>query len=107
KKLWTSSFVFVACGYSCMLLATFHLLIEGWGLKGWAQPFVWIGMNPITIYMMHCVIDMDKVAERFVGGDFGRLYLGRYEELAMGLVIAVIVFAVARFMYQRKLFLRL
>ena len=32
KKLWTSSFVLVACGYASLLLALFHLVIDTWGL---------------------------------------------------------------------------
>jgi hypothetical protein len=72
------------------------------------MPFVWIGMNPITIYLvLHNLVDVDKIAQRFVGGDLGRLYLGRYEDLAVALVGLAITFAVARFMYQRKIFLRL
>jgi len=107
KKIWTSSFVLVACGYSCLLLAAFHLVIEGWGWRGWAQPFVWIGMNPITIYMIHNLVDVGQIAQRFVGGDLNKLYLGRYGDLAVALAGMAITFGICRFMYQRKIFLRL
>ena len=107
KKIWTSSFVLVAGGYSCLLLAAFHLVIECWGWRGWAQPFVWIGMNPITIYMIHDVVDVGQIAQRFVGGDLSKLYLGRYGELALALVEMAITFGICRFLYRRKIFLRL
>ncbi len=107
KKIWTSSFVLVACGYSCLLLAAFHLVIEIWGWRGWAQPFVWIGMNPITIYMIHNLVDVGQIAQRFVGGDLNKLYLGRYGDLAVALAGMAITFGICRFMYQRKIFLRL
>ena len=107
KKIWTSSFVLVACGYSCLLLAAFHLVIEGWGWRRWAQPFVWIGMNPITIYMIHNLVDVGQIAQRFVGGDLNKLYLGRYGDLAVALAGMAITFGICRFMYQRKIFLRL
>jgi predicted acyltransferase len=107
KKIWTSSFVLVAGGYSCLLLAAFHLVIESWGWRGWAQPFVWIGMNPITIYMIHNLVDLGQIAQRFVGGDLSRLYLGRYGNLAAALVEMAITFGICRFLYQRKIFLRL
>jgi predicted acyltransferase len=107
KKIWTSSFVLVACGYSCLLLAAFHLVIEAWGWRAWAQPFVWIGMNPITIYMIDNLVDIDKIAQRFVGGDLNKLYLGRWGDLAVALVGMAITIGICRFMYRRKIFLRL
>ncbi len=106
KKLWTSSFVLVACGYSSILLAVFYQVVDGWGWRSWAMPFVWIGMNPITIYLLHELVDIDKIAARFAGGDFGRLCFGRYEDLAVALVGLAITFGIARFLYQRKIFLR-
>jgi predicted acyltransferase len=107
KKIWTSSFVLVACGYSCLLLATFHLVIECKGWRGWAQPFVWIGMNPITIYIIHNLVDVGQIAQRFAGGDLNKLYLGRYGELAIAFVEMVITFGICRFMFRKKIFLRL
>ena len=38
KKLWTSSFVLVSGGYSCMLLAAFYQVIEIWKWRRWAAP---------------------------------------------------------------------
>jgi len=106
KKIWTSSFVLVACGYSCLWLAAFHWLIEAMGWRRWAMPFVWIGMNPITIYMLHSLIDLGPIARRFVGGDLNQLLFGRYGDLAVAAVTVVMTFGIARFMYQRKIFLR-
>jgi predicted acyltransferase len=107
KKLWTSSFVLVAAGYSSVLLGLFYLVVDVWKYRQWAQPFVWIGMNPITIYMIHNLVDIGKIAKRFVGGDLKEQYLGPYGDLAIALVGMAITFAICRFMYQRKIFLRL
>jgi predicted acyltransferase len=108
KKIWTSSFVLVAAGYSSMLLGAFYLVVDVWKYRKWAQPFVWIGMNPITIYVvLHNIVDVDQIAKRFVGGDLSRLYLGNYADLAVAVVGLAITFAVARFLYQRKIFIRL
>ena len=107
KKLWTSSFVLVAAGYSSMLLALFYLVVDVWKYRTWAQPFVWIGMNPITIYMIHNLVDLEKIAKRFAGGDLNKLYLGRYGDLAVAVVTMAITLGICRFLYQRKIFLRL
>ncbi len=106
KKLWTSSFVLVAGGYSCLLLGLFHGIIEVGGLRGWAIPFVWIGMNPITIYMIHNLVDLEKIADRFVGGQLHEA-LGAAGPLVTTAVVVAITFAICRFLYQRKVFLRL
>jgi len=106
KKIWTSSFVLVACGYSLLFLALFHLVIEAWGWRSWAKPFVWIGMNPITLYMLDNLVDIEKIAKRLVGGELNG-YFGVYGHLAVAVVEMLIIFAVARFLYVRKIFLRL
>jgi predicted acyltransferase len=107
KKIWTSSFVLVACGYSCLLLATFHLFIEGFGWRKWAMPFVWIGANPITIYIIHSLGVIPTIARRIVGGELSKEVFGRYGGLATALVGMAITLALCGFLYRRKIFLRL
>jgi predicted acyltransferase len=106
KKLWTSSYVLVAAGYSALFLAAFHQIIEVWGWRKWCTPFVWIGMNPITIYMVVNLVDVGKLAERFAGGPI-KSGLGNAGELAVAATWIVMMFAFVRFLYQRKIFLRL
>ena len=106
KKIWTSSFVFVACGYSSLLLAAFYLVVDVWKWRTWAAPFIWIGMNPITIYLLHNLVDIEAIARRFVGGDLNR-YFGHFGPLVTAIAGLLITFTVARFLYQRKIFLRL
>jgi predicted acyltransferase len=106
KKLWTSSFVLVAGGYSSLFLAGFYLIIDIWGWRRWAAPFVWIGMNPIAVYMLHNLVDLEKIAKRIVGGDLNR-YFASYGQLVVAAVVVLITFGFARFLYQRKIFLRL
>jgi predicted acyltransferase len=105
KKLWTSSYVLVAGGYSCLLLAVFYQIVDVWQKRTWAEPFIWIGMNPITIYMACALVNFENIAKRFVGGDFGQ-WLGRYEEMAIAVVGLALVVALSRFLYQRRIFLR-
>jgi predicted acyltransferase len=106
KNLWTSSFVLVAAGYSAILLGLFYLVVDVWKLRGWAQPFVWIGMNPITIYMIHNLVDLGRIARRFVGGELREHYLGPYGALATALVEVAMTFGICWFLYRHKIFLR-
>ncbi|HVV01583.1 MAG TPA: DUF5009 domain-containing protein [Verrucomicrobiae bacterium] len=112
KKIWTSSFVLVAGGYSALLLAGFYWLIEVRQVRGWCQPFVWMGMNSITIYLASNIIGgFRSLAGRFAGGDV-RTYLDVHVSRGMGdLVISLVglalAFAFVRFLYRRQIFLRL
>ena len=52
KKMWTSSYVLVAAGYSLAVLAVCYWAIElrGWR-KGWTFPWIVFGSNAIAAYM--------------------------------------------------------
>ena len=109
KRLWTPSFCLLTAGYSALLLAAFYLVVDVWQFRKWCQPFVWIGTNAITIYLFVVVVSFGKLAERFVGGDvkasLNRLTPG-LGALLVALVALGLVFVFARFLYQRKIFLR-
>lgn len=106
KKIWTSSYVLVAGGYSCLLLAAFYQMVEIWGWRQWCQPFVWIGMNPITIYLAFHLFTFSDLAERVVGGPVQRA-LGPWGAMPMALVVVGMSLLFVRFLYRRKIFLRL
>lgn len=105
KKIWTSSYVLVAGGYSCLFLSFFHLVVEVWQCRTWVRPFVWIGMNPITIYMIHKLVDLNAIAARFVGGDV-KAFFGSAGDLMLTAVVMLLSFGICRFLYCRKIFLR-
>ncbi len=105
KKIWTSSYVLVAAGYSCLLLAAFYLVIEIVGFRIWAVPFVWVGTNPITIYLAYKFLDFENIANRIAGGPI-KAALGPYgETLILALTLAMSLSLVA-FLYRRRIFLR-
>ncbi len=106
KKLWTSSFVLVAGGYSCLLLAFFYLIIDAWKLKRWALPFLWVGTNALAIYLMRNIVDVQALAMRFVGGDI-QAALGAYGPLVMNMVSLGFTLLFAWYLYKKEIFLRL
>ena len=110
KAIWTSSFVLVAGGYSCLLLAVWYQTIDVWEIRSWSTIFVWIGANAITLYFLNNLMSFERFAVRFVGGDIGVLLdrfvtpgTGRFVAHGLGLAFAV---ALAGFLYRRKIFLR-
>jgi predicted acyltransferase len=112
KKIWTSSYVLVAGGYSAILLALFYQIVDVWQKQGWCQPFVWIGMNSITIYLASNIIGgFSKVAVRLAGGDvrtfFDEHVARGFGDLVVAIVGLLLAFWLVHFLYRRKIFLRL
>lgn len=112
KKIWTSSYVLVAGGYSALLLGAFYLVVDVWKYQKWCQPFVWMGMNAITIYLVKNFLGgtFSKLSARLVGGDI-KLWFDEHVAKGLGDMIISIVglllaFWLVRFLYQRKIFLR-
>lgn len=105
KKIWSSSFVLVAGGWSYLMLAAFYQIIDVWKFQKWATPFVWIGVNPITIYFGGKFIDFEALAKLFVGGPVYTA-LGSYGELVLALTTLGFGFLFLRFLYRHKIFLR-
>ena len=110
KSLWTSSFVILAGGWSLILLSFFYLVIDVANIKKWAMPFVWIGMNPIMIYLLSTVLDFNHIAKRVLGGPVEEWADGILPGLG-ALLIAVggifLIFWLCQTLYKRKVFLRI
>src|SRR5262249_23559914 len=51
KRLWTSSFAVFAGGWTCLMMASFYLVLDILHFRSWAFPFVVAGMNSIAIYV--------------------------------------------------------
>jgi predicted acyltransferase len=109
KKIWTSSFVLFTAGLSALLLALFYQVIDIKNHRTWCRPFVWIGMNAITIYLLVHFVKLDAIAECFGGGGIHASLEGMHQglgELATALLALAFSFLICRFLYQRKIFLR-
>jgi len=102
----------VAGGYSARLLGAFYLVVDVWKCQKWCQPFVWMGMNSITIYLIKNFLGgtFSKLSARFVGGDiktFLDAHVAKgFGDLLISILGLVIAFWIVRFLYQRKMFLR-
>ena len=113
KKIWTSSYVLVAGGYSAMLLGVFYWIVEIKKWQLWCRPFIWIGMNPITLYLTSNFLGglgFEKLARRLAGGPvksfFDTHVAAGFGELVISSVGVLLFVWFARFLYQRKIFLR-
>jgi predicted acyltransferase len=107
KKIWTSSFVVFAAGWSLILLSIFYLIIDVWKMKKWSFFFVVIGSNSIFIYACQSgVLDLSKMTKFFFNG------LTQYpSDVNAQAVLAAVAYLLVSwlllyFMYKRKLFFK-
>ena len=110
KKIWSSSFVLVASGLSAWMLALFYWMIDVRGWRWWCRPFVWIGCNALVIYMGVKVVSFPEIAGWFTGGDISIMLDQNLGSGAGNFVTAVVslllVFLFARWLYHRRIFIR-
>ena len=101
----------IVIGYSTLLLALFYQVIEVWQAQRWARAFVWIGANAITLYLANNIINFHRLATRFAGGDvknfFNESLTNGVGDLVIAAVAVTLEILLARFLYQRKIFLRI
>jgi len=110
KAIWTSSFVLVTAGYSAVLLGAFYLVMDVWGHQRWATVFKWIGTNALFLYFINGVAGFEPFAKRLVGGSISQFFdqaiapgAGRFVLHCVALLIAI---ALARYLYKRRIFIR-
>jgi predicted acyltransferase len=110
KRIWTSSFILVAGGCSALLMALFYWLIDVWQWRAWCQPFVWVGCNALTIYLLTPLLSFPTIAARLAGGDvshfFDAVVTPGFGGLVVALVAVLLNILLMRFLYRRKIFLR-
>ena len=114
KKIWTSSYVLVAGGYSALLLGAFYWVVDIKKWRTWCQPFVWIGMNPLTIYLTSNFLGglgFEKLARRLAGGPVKNFFdahvAAGFGDLVISATAVALFIWFAHFLYRRKIFLRL
>jgi predicted acyltransferase len=100
KKLWSSSFVLVAGGWSAIALAVFYWIIDGQGWKRWCTPFVWVGANPLSLYLAAGMGAFRAINERLVGP------LGKDMKWVASVTVFLLMLATARWLYRRGILLR-
>jgi predicted acyltransferase len=105
KNLWTSSFVCYVGGLSLLLFSIFYLVIDVWGFKSWTKFFVIIGMNSITIYMAHRLIDF-QYAAKFLFAGLIQLFPAGWASFLGATAYTAAAWIFLWFLYNKKIFLK-
>jgi predicted acyltransferase len=100
KKIWSSSFVLVAAGWSALLLGLFYAIVDVLGWRRGLAPFLWVGSNPIALYLCSGFGFFRTISERLATAP-----PPPYDWLPSALTFAIML-ATAQWLHKRQLFLR-
>jgi predicted acyltransferase len=120
KNLWTSSYVFFTAGTASMLLAACYWAIDVRGWRGWTRPFVVLGTNAITLFVVSGLLVKTLSLVRVATADGASASASRYAylhyfaplaapknaSLLYALVNLAVLYLLLAWMYRRRLFLR-
>jgi predicted acyltransferase len=120
KSLWTSSYVWFTAGGAAILLSLCVWLIDVWGWKAWSKPFVILGLNAISLFVLSGLFAKSLGLIRIAGENgkqvalsawlyrswFAPLAAPRNASLLYAMTHLVLLFGVLYLLYRRKVFLK-
>lgn len=104
KNIWTVSFNFLTSGISFVLMAVFYYVIDVKMWRKWTFFFRVIGLNSITIYMGHRILNSKGISEFFFGFLAGPT--GNYGDIILIIGMIGIEWLLLYYLYKNKIFLR-
>jgi predicted acyltransferase len=109
KRIWTPSWTLYSGGWCLLLLAGFYAVVEILGRKGWAFPFIVIGMNSIAAYCMAHLFEsfIHTNLVTHLGPNLFNSLGPAFEPLLHGGAVLLVLWLIMFWMYRRKLFLRI
>lgn len=106
KNMWSSSFVLYTTGWNLLLFALFYFVIDVKGIQRWAFFFKVIGMNSILIYMSGKFIQWGYT-NKSIFQWLGDLIGDPYNAVALAITAVAIKWIFLKFLYNKKLFLKI
>jgi len=104
RNIWTSSFVMYAGGWSLLLLALFHWVIDVKGYRKWAFFLVVIGVNSITIWVGQRCIDFNYTAGFIFDGMLQ--YAGAVKPVLAAFSVLMLKWLFLYFLHRHKIYLK-
>lgn len=106
KKLWTPSWVLFSGGWAIALLALCYWIIDVKKWNGWVFPFVVVGLNPLTMYLLG-MMSRGWFLDNFRRHLPDSLLAGPTRPIIEATLLVIVFWLILWWMYRRKIFLRL
>ncbi len=109
KRIWTPSWAIFSTGWCCLILATFFAVIDIAGFRGWAFPFIVVGVNSIAMYCMSMLLKpwaARTLKTHFGPGVFG--FLGPiYQPMVQAILVGMMFWLVCLWLYRQRIYIRI
>jgi len=104
KEIWSSSFNLLTIGLSLIFMAVFYFIIDVKGYVKWSFPFRLIGLNSITIYMAHRMVDFKYTSDYILTGTMD--LSGDFSMVVLTLGVLGLELLLLYFLYKKNIFLK-
>jgi predicted acyltransferase len=131
KKIWTPSWAIYSAGWASILLGVFFFLFDVINLKPVAWPLTAVGRNSLAVYVLNALMAswiigtvavhtspyffqwlaplvQEPLRTQWLESPPASIFalFGTFEPVARKITVLIVIWAVAIWMYRRKLFLR-
>ena len=110
KRIWTPGWVLLSGGICLIVLAVLYAIIDLAKWKKWAFPFIVVGVNPITFYILSwTLVDaINSNLSRHLGPSFFKMIAGDTFGPLLGTICMVTtLWLIVYWMYKRKVYVRI
>lgn len=104
KRIWTSTYVLVAGGYSCLFLGAFYYIVDVRQWRRWATPFFWIGSNAILAYLLTGMMPWRILQDPLT--IVLEPSIGQWADVFAQAIVPLGVIAIIYTLYRKKIYLR-
>jgi predicted acyltransferase len=106
KRIWTPTFAVFSAGWTLLFQAAFLWVIDLKGFRKWSIVFTIVGMNPLTIYIMHTITE--GWIRKTLNIHFGAyLFDGSGGSILHQALTVLCLWGILFWMYRRKIFIRI
>ncbi len=109
KRLWTPTFALWSGGWCFLFLLILHVICDLGRFRKWAFPFLVIGANSITSYVMEWTLAgfIHQALYRHLGHGFFEVLGSAYSETLNRAVTLLLLWLILFWMYRKKMFIKI
>ncbi|WP_353718154.1 DUF5009 domain-containing protein [Dyadobacter sp. 676] len=109
KRIWTPAWTLFSGGCAFLLLSAFYFIVDVKNRKSWFYPLIVIGTNSIAAYVIADGLG-GFIRESFkihFGQHYDSIFGASYASLVSGALILLVEWLVLRWMYKKKVFIKI
>ena len=109
KRIWTPTWVLFSGGWCFLFLAFFYWVVDVLQKRNWCFVLTVIGMNSIAAYVIADAFNsyVSKSLKIHLGQNYAAIFGEPYATLVHGFLVLLLDWLILKWMYNKKLFIRI